>query len=160
MRIYIINSYTNLFLLHSNIDFSCPRQLISSIQICPVPLPKLFTFSAPNLKNSFVLYFFSFVWGGGVGLFTDQIFCSFFFKFCLNLGICIYLFYHLWQFLFIKFCSECVTVFYIFVCLIRRKVKLNKHTQSTFMHNHVYLWNIEGVLCVHVNVAQNQSSYG
>lgn len=34
-----------------------------------------------------------------------------------------------------------------FVCLIRRKVKLNKHTQSTFMHNHVYLWNIEGVLC-------------
>lgn len=47
-----------------------------------------------------------------------------------------------------------------FVCLIRRKVKLNKHTQSTFMYNHVYLWNIEGVLCVHVNVAQNQSSYG
>lgn len=160
MRIYIINSYTNLFLLHSNIDFSCPRQLISSIQICPVPLPKLFTFSAPNLQNSFVLGFFLLFGGGGVGLFTDQIFCSFFFLILLK-SWPLYLSFLPPLIIFIHKLVfwMCYSILF-FVCLIRRKVKLNKHTQSTFMYNHVYLWNIEGVLCVHVNVAQNQSSYG
>lgn len=113
----------------------------------------------PKKQFCIVFFFFCLGWRGWTVYRPNFLFI--FLKFCLILGICIYLFYHLWQFLFITFCSECVTVFYFFVCLIdRRKVKLNKHTQSTFMHNHVYLWNIEGVLCVHVNVAQNQSSYG
>lgn len=160
MRIYIINSYTNLFLLHSNIDFSCPRQLISSIQICPVPLPKLFTFSAPNLQNSFVLFFFSFVWGWrGWTVYRPNFLFIFFLillkSWPLYLSFLPPLTIFIHQILF----WMCYSILF-FVCLIRRKVKLNKHTQSTFMHNHVYLWNIEGVLCVHVNVAQNQSSYG
>lgn len=159
MRIHIINSYTNLFLLHSNIDFSCPRQLISSIQICPVPLPKLFTFSAPNLKNSFVLYFFSFVWGGGLDCLQTKFFVHFFYILLKSWPLYLSFLPPLIIFIHKLVFWMCYSILF-FVCLIRRKVKLNKHTQSTFMHNHVYLWNIEGVLCVHVNVAQNQSSYG
>lgn len=159
MRIYIINSYTNLFLLHSNIDFSCPRQLISSIQICPVPLPKLFTFSAPNLQNSFVLVFFFCLGVEGLDCLQTKFFVHFFLILLKSWSLYLSFLPPLIIFIQKLVFWMCYSILF-FVCLIRRKVKLNKHTQSTFMYNHVYLWNIEGVLCVHVNVAQNQSSYG
>lgn len=121
---------------------------------------KAFHLFSTEPTKQFCIGFFLLFGGGGVGLFTDQIFCSFFFNFA-SILVFVFIFFTTFDNFYSKTCVLNVLQYFLFfVCLIRRKVKLNKHTQSTFMYNHVYLWNIEGVLCVHVNVAQNQSSYG